>query len=135
MPSKYYSEINVGYSIEQFSNECGLWNDYVPMHDFVTWASVKSVARRILTPHQFRVFVLSGRGLNQPEIGIVLGVSSQTIGKVLSRSIKNLNKFFYKWFHSGVIIEGRGFREYVNREKLLKKGLYGERKYHRRRYL
>jgi hypothetical protein len=128
MPNSYYTEMCIGASIENVAEEDGLWNDYMPMHDFIQWTYIKCIAKRILTPYQFKVFVLYSRGFSRVEIGLILGVSGQAIGRVLYRAIKNLKKFFNKWFRNRVNIGGHGFFELANREKLLKRGLYNERR-------
>jgi len=127
MPTYYYSEISVGGDIENFSENRGLWNDYMPMYSFINWRNVKCVARRYLTPKQYVVFVLSGeRGMRQREMGNVLGKSGQAAGGSLSQSIKKLKKIFKKYFQNRVYMRG-GFKEHILFERKMRQGVYYER--------
>jgi hypothetical protein len=124
MPKYLYAEIRIGSYIEDIPEEDGLWNDYVRMHDFVTWSGVQCVAKRHLTEKQYFVFVLRGKyGILYHQFRDYSGISIEACHYRMGLAIKKLRKIFEKYLNSRDNIGG-GFKRHVELEKMLRSGVY-----------
>jgi len=127
MPSHKYAEISIGDQIEYYSEEDGLWGDYMRMHDFIQWKSIKTVARRFLSPKYYQLFVLQGeRGFRQEDLGVAMGCSRQLASYHLTIAVGILREKFAFFLQNRVYMRG-GFSAHCSYERLLKENLYNDR--------
>lgn len=106
----------------------GVWDEYLDMHYYINWDNIKSVARRILSQDDFKIFILRGeRGLTYTEISDVLRIPNTTVYDNITKNIKKIRDFIQKSRIYWVYIDrekNNGFKEYVMAEKDLSKKNY-----------